>query len=212
VRRKTSRRQRRASQRLKHSTGSGLLPYGSGATLHPDRARSASSQRHVASRPMPAAILALLPLLLLVVGGLVLLNGSQPTQKRAPRETTAPAIRTRAQAREPKAPRGERPAAPAAQPAQGRPKLPPTPARATSLDDEAEVTPSEEEQRLEAWAERERELQRREEAWLQDLRREQAEDEEADAPPADGPQQQADDEQPQPADDSAPSGDESSTD
>ena len=181
VRRKTSRRQRRASQRLKHSTGSGLLPYGSSATVHPDRSRSASSQRHVASRPMPAALLAALPLLLLVVGGLVLLNGSQPTHKRAPRETTAPAIRTRAQARQPKASAEERPAPPAArpgaqQPAQA-PSLPPTPARPKTVKDQAEVSPDAEKERLEAWAERERELQRREDAWLQDLRREQAEDE-----------------------------------
>ena len=179
ARRRTSRRQRRASARLKHSTGSGLLPYGSSAAVHPERSRSSSSQRHVASRPMPAAILAVLPLLLLVAGGLVLLNGSQPTRKRAPRETTAPAIR--APAAEPRQRRegpvrSEQPPGEArASAAREQPALPPTPARAGAIEDEAEVSPSEERARLEAWAERERELQRREASWLKDLREEQAE-------------------------------------
>lgn len=208
VRRKTSRRQRRASQRLKHSTGSGLLPYGSSATVHPERSRSASSQRHVASRPMPAAILAALPLLLLVAGGLVLLNGSQPTRKRAPRETTAPAIRTRAQeARQPEAPRAERPA-PARSAAKAEPKLPPTPARPSSIKDEAEVSPSEEKRRLEAWAERERELQQREEAWLKDLRRDQADEDQ----PEEAQPEEAQPEEPQPEDESPAPSDDSSTD
>ncbi|MGE0707580.1 MAG: hypothetical protein AB7N76_10440 [Planctomycetota bacterium] len=149
-----------------------LLPYGSGAVV-----TARPTARPIPRRPEgpPALLLAGIPVLLLMIGGAMLVAGDQPVRRAA--EPPRSRGTTAAGAQEaPAAPPTRRPD-PATSPAIDlEPTRRPKPVSPLDRARDKEPTPAEEAARAEAWAERERELKAREDAWLKDLERRQAEE------------------------------------
>jgi hypothetical protein len=180
VTRRTTRRQRPASLARGSDTnasgtspshdGTDILPYGSGAVVH---TRRPTTRTRRPSQGPPIAFLIAIPLALLLAGGYLLIGGDQQ-QKRATTTPGARAAPTSQRTQRPAPPANKNPRTPVSKASKAS-ASPSTPLDRASRPDDS-PSAAEEQERLDDWKKREKELYERERQALKELEKHQDEE------------------------------------